>query len=140
MPHHPITVYSLSLFQGYRCLGDKGSWILRPNPLNVTSAAVMKKVLFLLENGKTIAVYSMEDPYRYDKTKRVSVDANNRMSEIHLQDLGLTTDCELQKIWAGDTERRTYILHVLYTRTGHGNALASYSVDEKFLANCKMDK
>ena len=95
----------------------------------------------MLENGKAIAVYAMEHPItKYDATKGKDVHIGNCISEIHLRDLGLTTDCELQKIWAGETESGTYILHVLYSRTGHGNVLASYTVDDKFLANCKLNR
>ena len=97
----------------------------------------MTEVLFLLENGKTVAVYNMEAPKKY---KGNYLKENNRMGEIHLQDMGLTTDCELQKIWAGDTGSSAYILHVLYMCAGHGKKLASYLVDETFLANCKLRK
>ena len=101
----------------------------------MTSAVVMMRVLFLLENGKTIAVYNVEEPGKDAKGSYVK--ENNRMSEIHLQDMGLATDCELQKIWAGEDGSKSF-LHVLYMHTGHGNMLASYTVDQTFLENCKL--
>ena len=96
----------------------------------MTSAAVIKDLLFLLEKRKSIAVYVMRTiRYLYDTI-------NNRREEIQLQDLGLSTDCELEKIWAGDTEHGACVLHVLYTRKGHGHVLASYTMNETFLKKC----
>ena len=111
--------------------GDHYPHRFHPSPKNVSNAAAMKDFQLLLENGKTIAVYVIRS-----SCSTWGFDVDNRVNEIHLQDLGLTTDCELQKIWAGDAESGGYILHVLYTRTGHGHGLASYAVDEKFLAKC----
>ena len=86
----------------------------------------MKKVLFLLENETTIDVYAM----RTRSNGRYNLD--NQMNKIHLQDLGLTTDCKLQKIWAGDTKSETYILHALY-QMGQDKVLVSYNVNKNFL-------
>ena len=93
----------------------------------MTSAAVIKDLLFLLEKRKAIAVYDRMLTNCY---------GNNRQEEIQLQDLGLSTDCELEKIWAGDTEHGAYILHVLYSSKGYGHALASYTINETFLKKC----
>ena len=43
-----------------------------------------------------------------------------------------------KKSGQGDTESGAYILHVLYMRAGHGHVLASYTMDAKFMANCKL--
>ena len=99
------------------------------------SAAVMKKVLFLLVNETTIAVYTMKERIFWTGIYHVAADVNNEISKIHLQDLGLTTDCKLQKIWAGDTKSETYILHVLYQKE-QDKILVSYNVNKKFLEKC----
>ena len=107
---------------------------LRPNPDKMISAAVMKKVLFLLVNETTIAVYVMKE--RTEWSGRYYKTIDNRKNEINLQDLGLTTDCDFQKIWAGDTTSETYILHVL-CQQGQNKILVSYNVNTKFLEKCE---
>ena len=106
---------------------------LRSTPEKTISAAVMKKVLFLLVNGTTIAAYDMKESTEWNGHYDVAVD--NQMNEIHLQDLGLTSGYELQKIWAGDTESETYILHVLCQK-GQDKILVSYNVNKTFLEEC----
>ena len=107
---------------------------LRPKPENMISATVIKEVLFLLVNETTIAVYDMNERTEWNGHYDVAVD--NQMYKIHLQDLGLTTNCELQKIWAGDRESATYMLHVLYQK-GQDKILVSYSVNKNFLEKCE---
>ena len=111
---------------------------LRPEPQNMISAAVMKKVLFLLVNETTIVLYVMKKRINYNVffNNNDHEDMANRMNEIHLQDLGLTMDCKLQRIWAGGTESGIYMLHVLYQK-GHDKILASYNMDKDFLKRCE---
>ena len=117
---------------------SKESVELHPKPENMISAAVMKKILFLLVNDTTIAVYAMkkQTSRRWNGHEYYKETVDNLMNGIDLQDLGLTTDCELQRIWAGDTESGTYILHVLYQK-GQDKMLASYNMDKDFLKKCE---
>ena len=119
---HGIGTQSFTGFSGYHSPTNTS---LTPVPENVTSAAVIKDLLFLLEKRKAIAAYVMRE-----------IIGGNRREEIQLQDLGLSTDCEPEKIWAGDTEHGACVLHVLYTIKGHGHALASYTLKETFLKKC----
>ena len=125
-------MYFCELFTVLGSVNSKERVQLLPGPQNMISAAVMKKLLFLLVSETTIAVYAMKN--RTEGTGYYK--QNNRMNEIHPQDLGLTTDCNLLRIWAGDTETETYILHVLYQK-GQDNTLASYNMDKDFLKKCE---
>ena len=125
-----LCMYLYELFSVLGSVNSKYCVQLRPRPENMLSAAVMKKVLFLLVNEKTIAVYAMKN--KYNIVDRIM---DNRVDEINLQDLGLTTDCKLQRIWAGDTESGTYLLHVLYEKE-QDKTLASYNMNKNFLKKC----
>ena len=85
------------------------------------NVAVMKHLLFLLTDRNIIEVYD-----RHRKTV---------IKTIHVADLGLLVDSTMKKIWAGDTEGKSYVLHVLYSRHVHSNILASFSVDINALLN-----
>ena len=123
---HFLCMYLCELFSVSGSVYSKDCVQLRPRPENIVSAAVMKKVLFLLVNEKTIAVYAMEMRKKWNGRYDETVD--NRMNEINLQDLGLATDCKLQRIWAGDTESETCVLHVLYQRE-QDKILTSYNMN-----------
>ena len=96
----------------------------------------MKKVLFLLVNETTVVVYVIRTQCNLFRAGFGHEIMENRMNKIHLPDLGLTTDCKLQRIWAGDTETETYILHVLYQK-GQDKMLASYNMNKDFLKRCE---
>ena len=127
-------MYLCTLFSLLGSVNSKDPVELHPKPQNIISGAVMKKVLFLLVDGleRTIAVYAMKE--RRDSWSNETI--NNQMNGISLAGLGLTKDCKCQRIWAGDTESGTYILHVLYQK-GRDKILASYNVDEEFLEYCE---
>ena len=133
---------------------------LCPSPSNVSSVAVMQgKFLLLLENKKAVSVYIIGNRYvkannpntvvsdkyisthsyfSHNRECSLVLKRDNRVGDINHEDLGLPEHCELENIWAGETTYpgilpKVSVLHVQYRHPEHGQALASYSVDEYYL-------